>query len=145
MALVLAKSHIPSPLASIRIARGPPVSPPIPRFAVPRTHGEPQEAPWGSPAARRSGVALCAFTSGSRRGSSAYPKRMRMDAGHRPVRRQLFFPLNDNENSRRILLTLLLLSMPEMSLLLAGPERSPGGAERRACQQQRAADRRPLS
>jgi len=61
------------------------------------------------------------------------------------VRRQLFFPLNDNENSRRILLTLLLLSMPEMSLLLAGPERSPGGAERRACQQQRAADRRPLS
>src|ERR1039458_9864276 len=39
------------------------------------------------------------------------------------------------------LLLFFLLSMPEMSLLLAGPERSPSWAERRACQQQRAADR----
>ena len=50
------------------------------------------------------------------------------------VWRQPFFPLNDNQNSRYLLLRLILLSMAEMSLLLAGPERSPVGAERRACQ-----------
>src|ERR1017187_1696049 len=59
------------------------------------------------------------------------------------LQRQLEFPTDYADSFSPSIFS--LLSMPEMSLLLAGPERSPSWAERRACQQQRAADPRPLS
>src|ERR1017187_4031582 len=55
------------------------------------------------------------------------------------LQRQLEFPTDYADSFSPSIVS--LLSMPEMSLLLAGPERSPSWAERRACQQQRAADR----